>query len=359
MSSTLKSMGRKDWAGYLDDVMRRVTGQTKVEAQEFLLDDWMKQGEPYFKEQLALLEKRGETRTIDKVWTGVREIMAHSIFGTRLRLNVLQRLQPRLVASAEMGPRVIEQAERMFTATGKLKKAYAAYEPMLREVEVTALGKTFSVLEALGETKLTGRTRKIVRALSATGVPLKENFIRGDVLNRKKVHLAGLFHFNQHAPKIAVEGGNVLLPPALAEGLTFPQRRMVEDVLAKDMKKTGEIAYDAGSKLYATIRNLRANYMYHPVDMPSLFANGAHQLIPFTTWSRNMFARLVTDVQYGHTRTLVNRLIYPMAYLNTLRVMTGVEVPGGHPLTSPLGLGGMGLLPLLRTSGDIVMSPGK
>ena len=359
VSSTLRNMGRKDWAGYLDDVMRRVTGQTKTDAQEFLLDDWMKMGEPYFKEQLSLLEKRLDPGTVDKIWTGAREVMAHSIFGTRLRLNVLQRLQPRLVASAEMGPKVIEQAERMFSSAGKLKKAYAAYDPMLREVENTALGKTFSVLETLGETKLTGKTRKIVKALSAAGVPLKENFIRGDVLNRKKVHLAGLFHFNEHAPKIATKGGSVLLPPALAEGLTFPQRRMVEDVLAKDLKKTGDIAYDAGSKLYATIRNLRANYMYHPVDMPSLFAGGAHQLIPFTTWSRNMFARLVTDVQYGHTRTLANRLIYPMAYLNTLRVMTGVEVPGGHPLTSPLGLGGMGLVPLLKVGGDIIWDPGK
>ena len=349
-SNGLRRMGRGDWAEIVDGAANAAAGVTSREAKQKTMEEVMSWSEKEIAKYISKHEMGLDPSTFEKVATLAKEVTAGSLFGTRLRLNLLQHLQPELVASAEMTPEVI--------AWAKSNYKNKAFKEMLKQTEKLSLGSTFSLEEALGTEKLTGKWKKVAKYLTFPTKPLKNNFMKGDAKNRKIVQLAGWKHFNDHAPKIQMVNGRAMLPQELSDGLLPQQAKMVTDRLTEGFQKTGKLALDKAAQEYAMIRQFRSNFMYHPIDMPHMFnASGLYQVVPFTTWSRNIWARLISDVKHGQTRTLVNRVAYPIAYLNSLKLLTGIDVPSGHPLSSTTGLPGARLHPALSMFGDMSYTP--
>ena len=181
------------------------------------------------------------------------------------------------------------------------------------------LGPELEPLEQLGDidtSKLPGKGENIFKLLSTFSKLGMRRFQKLEHLNRASTFVSGWNKFRTLAEK----GDAKELQKAM-QTLNTSQKRQVMEFMAK-----GDIE-GAADRFGLTMAN-RVHFLYSAFDKPMSLQGDIGSLIPFTTWTRNQFARMYTDVSHGDTKTMIRRLLIPILYAKAMEYGAGLQPKG-------------------------------
>jgi len=233
---------------------------------------------------------------------------------------VKQLLQPELVGTVEVGAAQVARARKL-ALNKDMRDLAKGFMKFMRQRDPD------SFAEIPGDVLVSNPVLKGIQKVSSFfATPGKVPFNRLDQENRIIGFLAGKDAFQREGL-------------ASLDGMLFGQKDMIKKVLAEK----GE---EAASNLAGIIRSQRINFAYTIANTPSAWSQGIGRFIPFTTWGRNQFARLVGDAQEGSVEQIAKRVMIPYAQLTAFKILTGYEIPNAHPLQAVGGLFTADALPI-------------
>jgi hypothetical protein len=291
-------------------------------------------GEIFDANRQLIQQLSAESGLGEKLGQEVLNVIRNQTFNNLVFANprtiLKQFLQPRLVGSAEIGGRWVGRGSSLWRSKAGRKLADEMM-PLMRIMDANALRE-------LGPDAVSGRLKNLDQAMSTVSAPGKFTFNRFDIRNR------GISFLGSHAQfQDAVRKGTV---NQALDGMLSGEQAMVLQTLERE-------GAEAAARLYGIIRSRRINFAYGIADRPNLFAEGKlARLIPFTTWSGNMFNRLMGDVAERNVKAAAKRVAIPMVQLALFRAATGYDIPGAHPLAAIPGIFGLQALPAVGSTAE-------
>lgn len=228
---------------------------------------------------------------------------------------IKQVLQPNLVASAEIGNRYVLLGQKAALFDPKLKEFAKQFDRELTGVEP-------GILEEIGQSGVKGSKARFVSKL--VGLPtklsgIKKAYSAAELFNRRATFLGGYLQFKDAAAK-----GEAGALDKVLDGLLDGEK-------ARVIRALREQGSEAAAQVYGIVRSYRSNFVFSAINKPEILREGAGQLIPFTTWTTNQLARVVTDFT-GSRAQLLRRIALPFVGLAAFTGITGLKLRGAHPL---------------------------
>jgi len=228
--------------------------------------------------------------------------------------------QPLWVGAGETGVEYVLRAEKALV-TGEYKALLKQMGPYLRAEELDVLETGMREASRKG-IKVTG---DILGFFGKGGMKL---FTGIDKINRQTSFLSGYIKMGDAITLGGTDYKN--LSPQILEAIEhlLPGEKVM---VVKTLRTKGG---ESAKKLFGTIISNRVNYDYGLINKPQWLRSDLGRLIPFTTWGRNQFMRVVGDVQNKNGKQLAKRIAVPLAYAMLLKMITGYDTTNDMPVMS-------------------------
>jgi len=182
------------------------------------------------------------------------------------------------------------------------------------------------------ETGMAEASRKSIKyagdALGFVGKGGLKGFTMIDKINRQTSFLSG---YMKMGDAIKTGGTNYKnMSPELLETIEhlLPGEKIM---VVKALQQKGS---EAGKRMFGTIISNRVNYDYGLINKPQWLRSQYGRYIPFTTWGRNQFMRVVGDIKNKNVKQLSKRVALPLAYAMIVKMLTGYDTTDTMPVMS-------------------------
>ena len=242
------------------------------------------------------------------------DVLKSTTFDSLVFMNpktlIKQAIQPELVGSGEIGLRAMIRGRRLL-ATKEGKRLAKEAMDLLRARDSSDFAELrFDQIN----NKFLRASKKVSGVLAKPGQFV---FDRLDVRNRGVAYLGARDQFLKQANAQNLE--------RILDGMIEGEKNTVRKIFR-------EQGFEAAANMYGLIRSRRINYAYGIADTGDFWAEGIGRHIPFTTWSRNQLARVIGDVRERNVKKLAARVVKPIIILSGIKMLTGYDIPGAHPL---------------------------
>lgn len=306
------------------DELRKVSAATWAEAAEGDIEQLLK--------NMGLKPSFGED-----VMRTVTKLMYEAFIGMNPKTILYkQPLQATWVGAGETGVTWVHKAQ-MALVSGRYKSLLKEMGPYLRAEELDIIETGFREASRKG-LKHTGN---ILGYMGKGGMKV---FDKLDLVNRQTSFLSGYLKLRDALAKSGTNY-NKLSPQVLEtiEHLLPGEKILVVDTL----RKSGA---EAASRKFGEIISRRVNYDYGIINKPMFLRGEFGSQIPFTTWGRNQFMRLVYDIKNKNAKQLAKRIAVPMAYVTAIKMLTGYDTTGDTPLMSTANIIPGVMLPAIQSA---------
>jgi hypothetical protein len=311
----LRSMGQKEAAKQVEDTLNRFLGRDKVGTAKAIMDDFIgNDGKWDIKGILEATNVQNKEPVADKILRNVKELMYKAWITSNWGVIIKQGMQPELVGAAEIGLPSVLRGRKLLAQKGGIYKA------ALERNKMFISGPKLNVLEekiAQGLSPEHAKESPVMKIINFIGKPGEWAFSKLEQDVNRPVMFLGA------KDKMMREG----LQGPIMDTLTQSQKRMVME----EFQKGG---IDAASDIFGRIISDRTNFLYSFIDKPTYLQGDIGELIPFTTWTRNTWSRLIEDVSKGNDKAVIKRMTYAYAMLKTFELATGYQLKGADPYST-------------------------